>query len=125
MNYWGKDPKTLVLDDYQNYLKIKDYDKDPKHPDNNAWSGHITRIVSTGKMKAALKDVEEVHPVFFGQTKTMKQKGANLAKLEDATFLKIVTNQESPDKFDDFVKEWKKLGGDQITKEVEKDAAAH
>lgn len=120
-----KDPKTLVLDDYQNYLKIKDYDKDPKHPDNNAWSGYITRIVSTGKMKAALKDVEEVHPVFFGQTKTMKQKGANLAKLEDATFLKIVTNQESPDKFDDFVKEWKKLGGDQITKEVEKDAAAH
>ena len=62
---------------------------------------------------------------YLCQRPLTKQKGANLAKLEDATFLKIVTNQESPDKFDDFVKEWKKLGGDQITKEVEKDAAAH
>lgn len=116
-----RDPKTLILDDYQNYKKIKAYNADPANADNNAWSGHITRDVSTGKMKDTLSKIEEVHPVFFGQTPTMKQKWANLNKMEDATFLKIVTNQESVDKFDDFVKSWHKLGGDEITKEVKQE----
>jgi putative aldouronate transport system substrate-binding protein len=40
-----------------------------------------------------------------------------LEKLESETFTKIIMG-ESIDKFDDFVKEWKKAGGNEITKEV-------
>jgi hypothetical protein len=34
---------------YQNYLKIKDYDKDPKHPDNSKRSlnGYMVRAVAS------------------------------------------------------------------------------
>lgn len=63
--------------------------------------------------------VNEVNPVFFGQTESMKLKWANLQKLQDETFLKIVTGEASIDSFDEFVSTWKSTGGDQITKEVE------
>jgi len=35
--------------------------------------------------------------------------------------LKIVMGEEPVDKFDSFVAEWKRLGGNQITKEVEEE----
>lgn len=59
------------------------------------------------------------NPVFFGQTKSMKLKWANLQKLQDETFLKIVTGEAPIDSFDVFVSTWKSTGGDEITKEVE------
>lgn len=56
----------------------------------------------------------------YGLTDTMQTKWANLKKLEDATILKIVLGQAPVSSFDDFVKQWKSQGGDQITAEVQK-----
>lgn len=50
-------------------------------------------------------------------TKTMTIKSATLKKLEIQTYTKIIMG-ESLDSFDKFVDDWKKLGGDQITAEV-------
>jgi len=50
-------------------------------------------------------------------TKTMTIKNATLQKLEIQTYTKIIMG-ESLDSFDKFVEDWKKLGGDQITVEV-------
>ncbi|WP_135554907.1 extracellular solute-binding protein [Paenibacillus cymbidii] len=50
-------------------------------------------------------------------TDTMVAKGAALKDLEVQTFTKIILG-ESLDSFDKFVENWKKQGGDQITKEV-------
>jgi putative aldouronate transport system substrate-binding protein len=57
------------------------------------------------------------------QTKTMETKWPTLKKLEDETFLKIVMGVAPLSSFDDFVKNWKAQGGDQITAEVQAEAA--
>ncbi|QGG54750.1 extracellular solute-binding protein [Paenibacillus sp. FSL W8-1187] len=55
---------------------------------------------------------------FFGaQTPTMSEKQAILDKLVLETFTKIILGA-SLDTFDKFVTDWSKLGGEQITKEV-------
>lgn len=107
---------TLTLDDRTQFQKIESYLKDPDNADANAWSGYTSRMVA-GKLMAETK-INEVHPVFFGQTKSMKLKWANLVKLEDEAFLKILMGDEGIDYFDEFVSTWKKTGGDEITKEV-------
>lgn len=56
---------------------------------------------------------------WFGlPTKTMSQKGATLDKLQEETFIKILTGSAPVSDYDTFVENWKKLGGDQITEEV-------
>jgi len=52
-------------------------------------------------------------------TPTMAEKGATLGKMELDVFTKIIMGESSIDAFDEFVTNWKKLGGDEITKEVE------
>ena len=55
---------------------------------------------------------------FYGSpTPTMVEKLATLEKMEEEVFTKIIMGQ-SLDSFDKFVEDWKKLGGEQITKEV-------
>ncbi|MFC5404261.1 extracellular solute-binding protein [Cohnella soli] len=55
-----------------------------------------------------------------GPTPTMVEKQATLLKMELETFTKIVMGESSVDSFDEFVTNWKKLGGDTITEEVAK-----
>lgn len=54
---------------------------------------------------------------YSSPTPTMVEKNATLLKMEEEVFTKILMG-ESIDSFDKFVEDWKKLGGDQITKEV-------
>jgi putative aldouronate transport system substrate-binding protein len=114
-----KDPNTLSLDDQSSFQKISGYLKDPAKADANQWSAYKSRMVA-GKLMAETK-INEVDPVFFGQTRSMKLKWANLTKLEDEAFLKIVTGEKNLDYFDKFVENWKKTGGSDITKEVSED----
>lgn len=51
-------------------------------------------------------------------TATMATKKATLDKLELETFTKIIYGEAPVDEFDRFVENWKKLGGDRITTEV-------
>ncbi|WP_129728820.1 ABC transporter substrate-binding protein [Ectobacillus funiculus] len=111
-----KDPAALSLDDQSSYEKIQGYLKDPAKADANQWSAYMSRMVA-GKLMAETK-INEVNPVFFGQTKSMKLKWANLTKLEDEAFMKIVTGQKDLNYFDTFVDTWNKTGGSDITKEV-------
>lgn len=56
---------------------------------------------------------------FFGApTETMQDKKSILDAKEQETFTKIIMGQVSIDEFDKFVAEWKNLGGDKITQEV-------
>jgi putative aldouronate transport system substrate-binding protein len=55
---------------------------------------------------------------FYGSlTPTMVEKKATLDAMEEEVFTKIIMG-DSVDSFDKFVQDWKTLGGDQITKEV-------
>jgi putative aldouronate transport system substrate-binding protein len=60
----------------------------------------------------------EVSSLLYSPTETMKSRWANLSKLEDETFLKIIIGSAPLDDFDKFTAEWRKIGGDQIIKEV-------
>jgi len=60
-----------------------------------------------------------VNTGFYGApTETMSDKSATLDQLEMETFSKIIMGVASIDEFDKFVDNWRKLGGDQITQEV-------
>lgn len=61
---------------------------------------------------------KKVFSLTYSQTPTMETKWANLKKLEDETILKIIVGQASIDTFDQFVKDWKAQGGDEIIEEV-------
>ncbi|WP_123040412.1 extracellular solute-binding protein [Cohnella candidum] len=63
-------------------------------------------------------NIEPVYSEYYGVTRTMEQKMTNLDKLEIDSFIKIITGEKPIEYFDEFVSQWKKLGGDQITKEV-------
>ncbi|WP_239566161.1 extracellular solute-binding protein [Paenibacillus sacheonensis] len=62
---------------------------------------------------------------YFGPpTPTMGEKSSTLDTLLKETFTKIIMGAASIDEFDKFVENWKQLGGDQITKEVNEWAAS-
>lgn len=70
-----------------------------------------------------IKDIKDknlyVMDGFYGEpTPTMVQKLATLKKMELETFTRIIMGDASLDEFDTFVANWGKLGGDNITKEV-------
>jgi len=82
-------------------------------------------LVETGGFQAYVvggapmdNEYEKVYSLLYSPTETMKTRWANLAKLEDETFLKIVIGEAPLDAFDAFVKEWRSLGGDKIIEEV-------
>jgi putative aldouronate transport system substrate-binding protein len=58
-------------------------------------------------------------PAFSGTTPSMKQTWANLTKMEQESFIKIITGAEPLDYFETFVSNWKKQGGDQVIQEIE------
>ena len=55
---------------------------------------------------------------YSGQTETMQAKWANLKKMEEETFAKIIIGKADISEFDTFVENWKNQGGDQILKEI-------
>ena len=59
-----------------------------------------------------------VYNAYSGQTETMETKWANLKKMEEETFAKIIMGKADISEFDTFVENWKNQGGDQILKEI-------
>lgn len=116
----------LLKADAQNVKKVKlePYDKvDIQYWNPTADMGVWKRMYSTFVGMAPLQQpYKKTYSVTYSQTKTMEGKWATLDKLEKETFLKIIMGAAPVDTFDQFVQDWKKQGGDQITAEVEEQA---
>ncbi|MFM9328195.1 extracellular solute-binding protein [Paenibacillus mesotrionivorans] len=57
--------------------------------------------------------------LFYGApTASIIEKKASLDTLQSTVFTKIIMGDDAPDEFEKFVSDWKKLGGEQIIKEV-------
>jgi putative aldouronate transport system substrate-binding protein len=84
------------------------------------WSRGYSYLVGIAAIND--KPFDKVYSLLYYQTKTMETRWANLRKLEDEAFLKIIFGAPI-DTFDTFVKAWKAQGGDTITKEVDAEAA--
>ncbi|WP_331436856.1 hypothetical protein [Gordoniibacillus kamchatkensis] len=115
----AKDPSKLNDEQKMWYESVKKNDENPKK-DMAAWADSMARLY--GLHVLGSDNINIVRNAFFGKTKTMELKWSTLQKLEQETFLKIILGEEPVDKFDSFVTEWKKVGGDQITDEVKKEA---
>jgi putative aldouronate transport system substrate-binding protein len=64
-----------------------------------------------------------IHPAYIGgATPAIIANQGALITLENETFAKIITGAVGIDEFDNFVENWKKLGGEQMTKEVNEKA---
>lgn len=57
-------------------------------------------------------------PLKTASTPAMAEKMPTLKQLEDAMIMKIILGDQGIDSFEQFVNDWKKLGGDKITEEV-------
>lgn len=74
---------------------------------------------SFGVIDQYMKEQRLLTNEFYGSaTPSMVTKQATLEKLQLTAFTKIILNAAPIDEFDKFVDDWKKLGGDDITREV-------
>ncbi|MBW7452667.1 extracellular solute-binding protein [Paenibacillus sepulcri] len=94
--------------------------KDKANPKANAddWAAPQAYLVGAGVLELEMNAID---PVFSASTKTMERRWANLQKLENETFYKIVLGSLDLDAFDKFVEDWKAEGGDTIIKEIEEE----
>jgi putative aldouronate transport system substrate-binding protein len=104
---------------------ILEYIEDPENAETSAWAKYHSRMKGIGLIEKLTNEdtFNWTTPVYYGTTATMEKKGANLLKLEEEDFIKIVTGTESLDYFDKFVSNWKKQGGDEIIAEIKAELA--
>ncbi|ERL63739.1 extracellular solute-binding protein [Schleiferilactobacillus shenzhenensis] len=108
------DPSILPAGGGDTYKDIKAFEKNRDPKGLSAYLGHVGVGASTENDKIDFVDL-----AYYGNTKTMVQKGANLKKLEDETFIKIIMGQAPISSFDTFVTQWKAQGGTDALKEVQ------
>ncbi|MGN6711269.1 hypothetical protein [Anaerocolumna jejuensis] len=122
----GVDGKIAIEDartlESRNVIQsVKRYLKNPAAEDVTDWSKYHSRMKGIALIDKLTKEgsFNWVEPVFWGTTETMKSSWANLQKLEEETFIKIVTGSAPLDDFDKYVKDWNNQGGSQIITEIE------
>lgn len=108
------EPKTTAA-------SIRKYLEQPDNADVTGWSKYTSRLGGLGLMDKLTynETFKWSSPVFFGMTETMKTRRADLNKLQEETFVAIITGSKPIDEFEDFVNEWMVRGGEEITKEVQ------
>ena len=86
------------------------------------WRAYFTPLAEDGNyythMPNPTNKYVPVYNAYNGQTETMEAKWADLKKMEEETFAKIITGKADISEFDTFVKNRKSQGGDQILKEI-------
>ncbi|MBP3964633.1 extracellular solute-binding protein [Paenibacillus lignilyticus] len=92
--------------------------KNKKEPKQDITAFADSLAYYTGGAVTGTKEITKVDPIFYGTTETMVKKGTSLDKLENETFLRIITGAAPIEDFDKFVSTWKLSGGDEVTQEV-------
>jgi len=107
------------------YLGDAAFQKFKDNPDAEVLNAMEARVQASQprQLEAGLVRISQndtaIHNKYGGPpTATMESKGELLTKLETESYLKIIYGDEPLDYFDEFVKQWKANGGDQITQEV-------
>ena len=97
-----------------------DFSLDKWNLDSDLAKTNLPRLVSllVGGAPYVNDKYVPVYNAYSGQTETMQAKWANLKKMEEETFAKIIMGKADISEFDTFVENWKNQGGDQILKEI-------
>ncbi len=102
---------------------LQTYSKDPAAAKSTDWATYTSRIFGVNDVLVKVRNeglLTEIDSPFFGNTKTLEEKGADMDKLREETFMKMITGAKPLSDFDNFVKQWNKQGGAQVTQEVQK-----
>lgn len=112
----SKDTSKLNQEQKDNYDKIEAY----LNGDDSHWA--VDRQAgpkgSAFEALAGYRDFALTTEYLGASTPTMVTKKSTLDKIEREIFTKIIMGSASVDEFDKFVLDWHKLGGDEMTKEV-------
>lgn len=101
---------------------IQKYLENPTGSEVVDWSKYHSRMEGIELIQTFTENdtFNWITPIFPQTTTTMETNQANLDKLEEETFIKIAIGQiDAEEGFNEFVKEWNKLGGKQIIAEIE------
>lgn len=99
---------------------IQRYNEDPATTDVIDWSRYHSRMKGIALIDTLTQQdsFKWVSPIYTGTTDTMKSNQANLDKLEEETFIKIIIGELTTEDFDKFVEDWNAQGGAQICEEL-------
>ena len=116
---------NLLKNDMEVVTELKkepydDFSLDKWNLDSDLAKTNLPRLVSllVGGNPLVNDKYVPVYNAYNGQTETMETKWANLKKMEEETFAKIIMGKADISEFDTFVENWKNQGGDQILKEI-------
>lgn len=114
-------PDELQILEHSYYETCRAYLEHPESADPQEWAAYVSRIRACALIKA--DRLEVISPIFFGETESMERDWNTLKELEKTAYLEIISGEKELDYFDAFVEAWKAQGGEQITKEVQAQAA--
>jgi len=92
--------------------------KNHEHPKQDMAAYADSLAFYTAAAVTGAKELKRIDPIFYGNTETMLKRGSNLEKLENETFLRIISGTSPLEEFDTFVSTWKSIGGDEVAKEI-------
>ena len=122
-NYIEKGITPSGTTEYNKQLceNAKRYFDNPSVADTEGWICYMSRYIASN----ALKNGVEIPVAFHYSTEGMGLYWASLEKLEDQYYMEVITGAASIDDFDSFVEQWKSLGGEEITGEVQDYVDSH
>lgn len=122
------DPSELMPEAYRYYMPIKRYidegyaENGGYNPDDlTAWQYYMIHSFEgswTRYAELADNGLIIMSAYYNDPTDTMVKKWSTLQALQEEVFTKIISGSETIEAFDSFVEQWKSLGGDTITAEV-------
>ena len=122
------DPSELMPEAYRYYVPIKRYidegyaENGGFNPDDlTAWQYYMIHSFEgswTRYAELADNGLIIMSAYYNDPTPTMIKKWSSLQAMQEETFTKVISGSETIDAFDKFVEQWKSLGGDTITEEV-------
>lgn len=113
----GGDKGKLNAEELDYYEKIMKY----KEGEGRFWC--LDKVFGKAGSFAVInkyvnEDILMMNKFYGAPTPTQVEKSSTLSKMELEVFTKIILGESPIEEFDKFVDEWRKLGGDDITKEV-------
>ena len=98
------------------YVQTEEGSDDP-----SIWGFYLSRLDPNGgvaKMEELYQNAEKQYNEVYVTTPSMITKSGEMEKLRDSTFLSMIMGETPISDFDNYVSQWKALGGDDIGKEV-------
>jgi putative aldouronate transport system substrate-binding protein len=104
-----------------NAEKIKAYMDDP-NVDPVVWTRYASRYLAENNVMGLAREKDlltEITPPRFNKIEANERNGAQLGKLEEETFIKYITGEESLDNFDQYIEKWHSQGGTEVLAEMQ------